>query len=140
MLVNRDWAKYDLIMHEAGVPPIHTPPKVLQTLPDEVKKNLVIYHIANKDVPKEGDIKKALPGFTNTYELIPRGETGTKVRNLELVSNISLFREMPLRRLSDLFPLGGHYFTSTCALYDSTGAVRRHMQIWCVYIYHIIWR
>ena len=101
MLCSRDWGKYDVILHEAGVPPIHTPPKILQTLPDEVKKNMYIYHIANKDVPKEGDIKKALPGFDNTIVVLPNSGGESKVRNLELISNITLFREMPLRRLSD---------------------------------------
>ena len=36
MLVNIKW-NYDLIIHEAGVPPIHTPVSVLAQLPNHVK-------------------------------------------------------------------------------------------------------
>ena len=53
-------------------------------------------------MPKDGDLKKAYPGFDNTIVLIPKSEGEKKVRNLELISNIPLFREMSLRRLSDL--------------------------------------
>lgn len=35
MLVNIKW-NYDLIIHEAGVPPIHTPVSVLAQLPNHV--------------------------------------------------------------------------------------------------------
>lgn len=66
MLAERNLEKYDCILHEAGVPPIHTATKVLQTLPADIKKKMYLYHIANKDVPAEGDLTKALPGFENT--------------------------------------------------------------------------
>jgi hypothetical protein len=33
-LVNKDWKKYNLILHEMGVPPIHTPVEVLAALPE----------------------------------------------------------------------------------------------------------
>lgn len=35
MLVNNKW-NYDLIIHEAGVPPIHTPVSTLANLPKHV--------------------------------------------------------------------------------------------------------
>lgn len=36
MLVNNKW-NYDLIIHEAGVPPIHTPVSTLASLPKHVR-------------------------------------------------------------------------------------------------------
>jgi hypothetical protein len=33
-----DFKKYDLILHEAGVPPIHTPVSILQALPADVSE------------------------------------------------------------------------------------------------------
>ena len=40
-----DWKKYDLIVHESGIPPIHTPLTVLAELPPEIKNNIRVYHI-----------------------------------------------------------------------------------------------
>jgi hypothetical protein len=40
-----------LILHEAGVPPIHTPAKVLAALPAEVKEKIKLIHVAAKDIP-----------------------------------------------------------------------------------------
>lgn len=52
-LAERNLSQYDLIFHEAGIPPIHTPTSVLQELNPEIKKNLHLYHIALKDVPPD---------------------------------------------------------------------------------------
>ena len=49
-----NWHKYDLILHEAGVPPIHTSTDILKNLPESGKSKLYLVHIAEKDVPKEG--------------------------------------------------------------------------------------
>lgn len=37
-LCNNKW-NHNLILHEAGVPPIHTPMKILSELPEDVKLN-----------------------------------------------------------------------------------------------------
>ena len=34
----------DLLLHESGAPPIHTPLNVLQALPEEVKRRLYVVH------------------------------------------------------------------------------------------------
>jgi len=98
MLKNREWSKYDIILHEAGVPPIHTPTKILQSLSSEIKAKMYCYHVADKDMPLEGDLKKALPGFENTIVILEKSEGDELDRNLNLISNIAIFREMPLRR------------------------------------------
>ena len=40
MLAYRDFTQYDLILHEAGVPPTHTPSSVLAKLPEKVKEKI----------------------------------------------------------------------------------------------------
>ena len=97
-LAEKDWNKFDVILHEAGVPPLHTSTAVLQKFPSEIKERMWLYHIATKDMPTEGDLKKAIPGFDNTIVIIPASEGDEFDRNLELISNIPMFREMPLRR------------------------------------------
>jgi len=49
-------------------------------------------------MPLEGDLKKALPGFENTIVILEKSEGDELDRNLNLISNIAIFREMPLRR------------------------------------------
>ena len=39
-----------MILHEAGIPPIHTPINVLNKLDEKIKNNLLLYHVAKKDV------------------------------------------------------------------------------------------
>ena len=66
-----DWKwKSDLILHEAGVPPIHTPAKVLAQLPAEVKAKIRLIHVASKDVPADCGLQVPETGFENTFVLI----------------------------------------------------------------------
>ena len=56
-LANIDFTKYDLILHEAGIPPIHTPMEILKNLPEKVKKCMYLYHCAQHDVPDDYGLK-----------------------------------------------------------------------------------
>jgi hypothetical protein len=47
-----DFEKYDLILHEAGIPPIHTPMSILGSLSEKVKAKMYLYHCCSKDVPE----------------------------------------------------------------------------------------
>ena len=38
----------DLLLHEAGIAPIHTPIDVLKRLPEKLRKNLRIIHVGSK--------------------------------------------------------------------------------------------
>ena len=64
-----DW-RHSLILHEAGVPPIHTPIEVFASLPDDVKNRLYLVHTSEKNVPLESGLKMAKPGVANTLELV----------------------------------------------------------------------
>ncbi len=65
-LADVDFSQYDLILHEAGIPPIHTPISVLQNLSPEIKENIFLYHVASKDIKDDTGLKKAEPGLKNT--------------------------------------------------------------------------
>ncbi len=62
-----------VIYHESGIPPLHTPISYLNSLPSELKKRIVVYHIAKKDFPAETDLKLATFGIENTlvFETTP---------------------------------------------------------------------
>lgn len=57
----------DVLLHEAGAPPIHTPLSVLKELPDRVKKRLYVVHTSA--LPPESDLRVAPTGTAGTIRL-----------------------------------------------------------------------
>ena len=101
-LINFPW-HHDLILHEAGVPPIHTPLATLEVLPDDVKQRLYIVHKPSKDVPADKGLKSALVGPQNTLLIsadIP--PNGRALEVLDLLSGIELFSGFDLSRALEI--------------------------------------
>jgi hypothetical protein len=67
-LLNFPW-HHDIILHESGVPPIHTPMSTLVDLPEDVKKRLYIVHTTMSQVPKDKGLKAAPVGVENSLIL-----------------------------------------------------------------------
>jgi hypothetical protein len=57
----------DVLLHEAGAPPIHTPLSVLQELPDHVKERLYVVHTAA--IPADSGLRVAPTGTDGTLRL-----------------------------------------------------------------------
>lgn len=57
----------DVLLHEAGAPPIHTPLRVLQELPDHVKARLYVVHTAA--IPPDSGLRVAPTGTGGTIRL-----------------------------------------------------------------------
>jgi hypothetical protein len=57
----------DVLLHEAGQPPIHTPLTVLQALPQHVKDRLYVVHTAA--IPPDSGLKVAITGTAGTIRL-----------------------------------------------------------------------
>lgn len=57
----------DLLLHEAGAPPIHTPLSVLQALPERVKEHLYVVHTSA--LPKDCGLRIAPTGTSGTIRL-----------------------------------------------------------------------
>ena len=92
MLKQHTW-DYSLMLHECGVPPIHTPVRSLSSLPDDVKERMWLVHIAEKDVPKDLGLKLAREGVENTLVLeIEQKESGDAVEVLELLETVPFFK------------------------------------------------
>jgi CRP-like cAMP-binding protein/ribonuclease BN (tRNA processing enzyme) len=60
---------HSLVVHEAGVPPIHTAASRLAELPAEVKQRLYLIHIAERDLPAGAGLRLARTGFDQTLIL-----------------------------------------------------------------------
>lgn len=63
----------DLLLHEAGAPPIHTPLSVLEKLPEEVKRRMYVVHTSA--LPEGCELRVAPTGTAGTIRLdqIKRG-------------------------------------------------------------------
>lgn len=57
----------DLLLHEAGAPPIHTPLDVLKQLPPRVKKRLYVVHTSA--LPEDCELRVAPTGTAGTIRL-----------------------------------------------------------------------
>ncbi|EGR34400.1 hypothetical protein IMG5_013180 [Ichthyophthirius multifiliis] len=97
--ISIDFSKYDLILHEAGVPPIHTPQQILADFPQEIKEKLYLIHIAEKDLLQNSGLKIAQVGVENTiilYQNIQNNEVQL-IQRLDIISKIDLFEYLPLK-------------------------------------------
>ncbi len=59
----------DIIFHEAGIPPLHTPMAVLTALPKEVRQRMYLVHVTQEMIPEGSDLKIAPTGLSATVEL-----------------------------------------------------------------------
>ena len=75
----------DLLLHEAGAPPIHTPISVLQELPEKVKERLYIVHTSA--LPPDCGLRVAPTGTAGTIRLDQRRHGGKNGRLLSLGSD-----------------------------------------------------
>nr|CCA16680.1 cGMPdependent 3' putative [Albugo laibachii Nc14] len=93
-LVNFPW-HCDLILHEAGVPPIHTPLKTLMNLDQDIRDRLYVVHTASKDLSAGCGLRAAPEGVENTIVVETKApEHAGALEILDLVRKIDLFSEL----------------------------------------------
>ena len=94
---------HSVVLHEAGVPPLHTPIAALAALPDEAKRRLYLVHVAERDVPPDLGLKVARVGLEHTLRVDvaapPRSEA---IEVLEAIGAVELFRDFPLARAGEI--------------------------------------
>jgi CRP-like cAMP-binding protein len=82
-----------VILHEAGVPPIHTPVSTFKALPESVKERLYLVHIAENSVP-EG-LKLAKAGVHNSIEIeVEQHDFLDAYQLLETIESVDIFRSI----------------------------------------------
>jgi len=95
---------HSAILHEAGIPPLHTPTTALAALPEDVKKRLYLVHIAAKDVPQGVGLRAAREGLEHTIRVEP-SSTPRFSEAIELLDNFAMvdfLRDLPLSRARSL--------------------------------------
>ncbi|GMU55371.1 MAG: hypothetical protein AMXMBFR33_45170 [Candidatus Xenobia bacterium] len=99
----------DVLFHEAGVPPIHTPLEVLADLPEEVKSRLYLVHVSESSIPPDQGLRLAPPGPEHTI-VVPVDPPNTSMaqKMLDVLAHIDMFRSMPLERAHEFMQIT-HY-------------------------------
>lgn len=97
---------YNIIYHEAGIPPLHTPISYLSTLPEEIQKRITVYHIAKKDFPKDTHLRIAQFGMEHTlYPPIDVPKHIEAIKILDVMSHVDLFSDLPLSKSKDFLSI-----------------------------------
>ena len=59
----------DIIFHEAGIPPLHTPMSVLVNQPEGIREKMYLVHVTGDMIPEGSGLKMAPTGLAGTLEL-----------------------------------------------------------------------
>ncbi|MGE0490813.1 MAG: cyclic nucleotide-binding domain-containing protein [Vulcanimicrobiota bacterium] len=98
----------DLVFHEAGVPPIHTPTSVLAELPEEKRRNLYLTHVSDSAVPST--LRLAPTGVENTLTIkldeLPDVTQAQKM--LEVLAHIEIFQEFRIRKALEFLSIADY--------------------------------
>lgn len=92
----------DLLLHEAGIAPIHTPAEALKQLPEAIRKNLRIIHVSDKRAEEAG-LDKVQSGFENTIRVAVPGSQHAHATNiLQILLATDLFRSLDVTTAIDV--------------------------------------
>lgn len=91
-----------LIYHESGIPPLHTPVRYLDSLNENIKKKLVVYHIAKKDFPEKTNLALARFGIENTVYLKTKPPKFEKTYQiLSVLKHLDFFQSFPIDKVQE---------------------------------------
>ena len=101
-LLSFPWHR-DIILHEAGIPPIHTPMEFLASLDEDVKARLYIVHVGSNSFKPEFGLKPAPVGVENTLTLeVEKSENAAALEVLDLVTGIDLFSTLTIEHAREI--------------------------------------
>lgn len=105
-LIDFPWES-NIIYHEAGIPPLHTPIQYLVSLPREIQKKITVYHISEKDFPKEGhELRLAKFGMENTlFPEIEKNKFAQAISILDVMVHVDLFSNFSASKARDFLAL-----------------------------------
>lgn len=97
---------HPLVIHEAGVPPIHTPLSVLAALDDATKRRLRLIHIAESELPAGQGLALARTGFEHTISLdVDTPEHAAALDALDALASIDLFQGLTVARCREFLTI-----------------------------------
>ncbi|TVQ19396.1 MAG: cAMP/cGMP-dependent 3',5'-cyclic-AMP/GMP phosphodiesterase [Spirochaetaceae bacterium] len=98
----------DVIYHESGIAPLHTPLKFLASLPEDVQARTVVYHISRKDFDAIGAtaLQRATFGIENTlyFETEP-SPFEEAYRALDILKRLDFFQSLPVTKVQEFLSI-----------------------------------
>jgi CRP-like cAMP-binding protein len=96
----------DIIYHESGVPPLHTPIAFLNSLPNDIQKKITVYHIAAKDFPEKTKLTLATFGMENSKTFpgtSPYYEETYIILNI--LKHLDFLQSMPIGKIQEFITI-----------------------------------
>ena len=106
-LSNFPWDS-DVIYHEAGIAPLHTPITYLNSLPEDVQRRTVVYHIAQKDFPPPDETQLTLAtfGIENTlYFETEKSPHEAAYHILDVLKHLDFFHVLPVYKVQEFLSI-----------------------------------
>ena len=104
-LRNFNWDS-DLIYHESGIPPLHTPMEVLTGLDPDIQKKTVVYHIAKTSFPEKTDLTLAQFGIEHTqYIDINKPKYEQFYHILGLLQYLDFLEDIPISKAQEFITI-----------------------------------
>lgn len=91
----------DVIFHEAGMPPIHTPLRILADQPEDVRNRMYLTHVSADILGEEKRIKVAPTGLANTLILAKEeefNEAEQPLKMLDILLHAEIFADCPIEK------------------------------------------
>jgi len=98
----------DVIYHEANIPPLHTPIQYMNTLPEELQKRIVIYHLAKKFFPPKNETHLTLAqfGIENTlYFNVATPTFDNAYQVLSILRHLDFFTDLPISKAQEFLSI-----------------------------------
>lgn len=101
-LIGFPW-HHTVILHEAGIPPLHTPAANLAKLADDVKQRLYVVHTAEKDLPQDVGLRLAKVGLEHTIRIpVEPPRHAEAIELLDIFGAVDLFRGFTIQRAREI--------------------------------------
>jgi CRP-like cAMP-binding protein len=93
---------HHLILHEAGIPPIHTPVSYLASLDDWTKSRLLLVHVSARSLPENSGLRIAPTGLEQTVDLkAPQLPVDTALEVLDAMARNAVLCDLPVSRAAE---------------------------------------
>ncbi len=105
LLANFPWNS-DIIFHESGMTPLHTPIDILTALPAEIQKKIFIYHTPKSEIPAGSLLNQSKFGIENTLVFdveAPPFEATYQI--LSLLNHIDLFKNISIAKAQEFISM-----------------------------------
>jgi len=104
-LKNFNWNK-DVIIHEAGVPPLHTPLETILNLKDNIKEHIYLVHTDKSKLPPNSGLTISPTGLSNTMVIeVPSSIHGESIQILNLVSGLDIFEDLKFNKAGEFLSI-----------------------------------